>query len=316
MTTPPPNAPPSTGLDPGEPLPECLLPASPAHPAGTVYARHCGVPLRVIAWPAGHSLPPHADDHGPRLDLLPAGSPAPVHSASWLADTADGRVLRALAGTQWAAVTSPRAWQFDARLKLIGSCAPDAPVPADGTPEIPPPLLLVPGLLPPALCEALIAAHRRTHEDSPVHRRDAAGGVALQVDRQAKSRRDHLLSDAALLAEVARRIGRRLVPAIAQAMTVSVSRHETPKIVAYHAADGGHFAAHRDNVTADARHRRFALTVNLDGGYVGGGLQFPEFSAQPVEPPVGAGLVFSGSLLHRVLPVSAGSRHALVSFLW
>lgn len=311
------NARPS-GLARDAQLPECLLGSTVHHPAQTLYARHCGRPLRVIAWPS--TARPQSIETVEVLHLLEAGRASIDVAAgdSVLCDEADGRILQAIGGLAWPALAEPLAWQFDARLRLMAPCRPEDTLPdaARLRPSSPPPVLQVPGVFPPALSAALIAAHWAGHCDSGVHRRGADGAPALIVDRAAKSRRDHRLDDPTLLAAVASLVAHRLAPAIEAHYRIRVSRHETPKIVAYHAADGGHFAAHRDNVTRDARHRRLALTVNLDAGYCGGGLQFAEYSDEPISPSPGDALLFPCSLLHRVLPVTAGSRHALVSFLW
>jgi len=88
------------------------------------------------------------------------------------------------------------------------------------------------------------------------------------------------------------------------------------KVVCYDSATGGYFRRHRDNVTPDARHRRFALSINLNDDYQGGSLVFPEFGPEGYSPPRGGALVFSGELLHEATAVTAGKRYVLLSFLW
>ena len=56
-------------------------------------------------------------------------------------------------------------------------------------------------------------------------------------------------------------LSERLLPAIARAFHYPVTRMESYKVVAYAAEKGGYFKLHRDNVTPDARHRRFALSL-------------------------------------------------------
>jgi len=177
------------------------------------------------------------------------------------------------------------------------------------------PVLMIPDVLDPALCAALIAAHERDHLPSGM-RRMVDGQAVLIPDPSVKSRSDHRLQLPALVAELGRRLAARVLPEIAMAFHYPVTRLEGWKVVCYDAADGGWFRRHRDNLAPDARHRRFALTVNLNDGYSGGTLVFPEYGTAAYRPPRGGAIVFSGSLLHELTPVTAGRRYALLSFLW
>ena len=63
-------------------------------------------------------------------------------------------------------------------------------------------------------------------------------------------------------------------------------------------------------------HRRFAVSVNLNAeDFEGGTLRFPEFGDQRYCAATGAALVFSSSLLHEALPVTAGRRFVVLGFL-
>ncbi|NBB83525.1 MAG: 2OG-Fe(II) oxygenase [Alphaproteobacteria bacterium] len=183
------------------------------------------------------------------------------------------------------------------------------------------PVLVVPGLFSPDLCTRLIAAHDADNTESGMVRL-VDGQPAVVPDPEAKRRRDHSLTDPALVQAVTDALGRRLLPEIRRAFNYPVTRFERFKVVAYDAETEGHFALHRDNTTPDAAHRRFALTVNLnDGGhrhgdYGGGRLVFPEYGADGYAPPTGWGIAFSGGLLHEVEPVTRGRRYALITFLW
>src|SRR5512133_1294418 len=68
--------------------------------------------------------------------------------------------------------------------------------------------------------------------------------------------------------------------------------------------------------SAPTAHRRFGLTLNLNDGYQGGQLRFPEYGPELYRPAAGAGLLFSCSHLHDVLDVTAGRRFVLLSFLF
>jgi len=72
-----------------------------------------------------------------------------------------------------------------------------------------------------------------------------------------------------------------LLPAIARAFHYPVTRLESYKVVAYDTANGGYFRLHRDNVTPDARHRRFALSLNLNADYAGGRSPGPACGGRP-----------------------------------
>jgi predicted 2-oxoglutarate/Fe(II)-dependent dioxygenase YbiX len=116
--------------------------------------------------------------------------------------------------------------------------------------------------------------------------------------------------------ELAARIGRRVMPELSKAFAYRASRFEGFKIACYQASDRGFFRAHRDNLSPATAHRRFALTLNLNDGYQGGQLRFPEYGPELYRPAAGAALVFSCSHLHEVLAVTAGRRFVLLSFLF
>jgi predicted 2-oxoglutarate/Fe(II)-dependent dioxygenase YbiX len=177
------------------------------------------------------------------------------------------------------------------------------------------PVLMVPNVLPIELCQQLIAVHDADNFESGMLRQDGAEAV-LVPDAAIKKRRDHRLTDPALTRAVTDALGTRLLPAIARAFHYPVTRMESYKVVAYDAATGGYFRPHRDNSTPDARHRRFALSLNLNAGYAGGELVFPEFGACKYRPPAGGAVVFSGTHLHAARDVTAGRRYVLLTFLW
>jgi predicted 2-oxoglutarate/Fe(II)-dependent dioxygenase YbiX len=95
-----------------------------------------------------------------------------------------------------------------------------------------------------------------------------------------------------------------------------VREGETMKIGCYDSEQQGFFQAHRDNNDPLVAHRRFAMSLNLNDGYEGCAVRFPEFPGSEYKPPMGAALVFSCSLLHEVLPVTKGRRFGLFGFYW
>jgi hypothetical protein len=178
------------------------------------------------------------------------------------------------------------------------------------------PIAIVRDVFDPELCARLIehAAEHGMHP-SPMVRPSAAGEAVLIVDEGAKARLDHLVEDLALRDEVASALAARLLPEIVRSFSLHPTAFEVPKIVRYE-ADHGWFRPHRDNTTPDAAHRRLAVTVNLDDEYCGGNLAFLELTVDHFRPPVGAAIVFSCAQLHELTAVTAGQRHALITFVW
>ena len=75
----------------------------------------------------------------------------------------------------------------------------------------------------------------------------------------------------------------------------------------------GGTGSHQDRVIGRTAR---ALTLNLNDGYQGGQLRFPEYGPELYRPALGAALLFSCSHLHEVLEVTAGRRFVLLSFLF
>jgi predicted 2-oxoglutarate/Fe(II)-dependent dioxygenase YbiX len=174
------------------------------------------------------------------------------------------------------------------------------------------PVLLLPRVLNAASCERLV----RLWEQE--------GGVETGVTRTSgevldasyKRRRDHTIGDPQLLRELSSVVGRRVLPEVRKAFAFQATRFEGFKIACYDAATGGYFRQHRDNLTPATAHRVFALTLNLNDGYEGGQLRFPEYANHLYQPAAGAALVFSCAHLHEVRDVTAGRRFVLLSFLY
>ena len=174
------------------------------------------------------------------------------------------------------------------------------------------PVLLLP--------RALDAAYR----DRLIRLWESAGGIDTGVGRSSgealddsyKRRRDHIVRDPELLQELSSVVGRRVLPEVQKAFAFRATRFEGFKIACYDASTGGFFRPHRDNLTPSTAHRVFALTLNLNDGYDGGQLRFPEYGNQLYRPEPGAALVFSCAHLHEVLDVTTGRRFVLLSFLY
>lgn len=311
---------------PGDRCPDFLLPPVAGH-AETFHARHAGRPVALLLVHDAAGLAAFAPAAaGGSMFALVAG-PGGDAVAAPLPAMHDHGVLSARLGLAPDAA-APLAWIVDAQLRLRQRL--DAPTPAQlqaalaaaAASPVPPPVLrrsaapvmILPGVLDASLCRRLVAAHAADHAESGMLRL-VDGRPTLVPDARAKRRLDHRLTDPALVDAVAEALSRRVVPEIAAGFHYPVTRMEGFKVAAYDAG-GGWFRLHRDNVTPDARHRCFALTVALDDDFDGGALRFPEFGSDLYRPPAGAAIVFSGSLLHEVTDVTRGRRHVLLSFLW
>ncbi len=176
------------------------------------------------------------------------------------------------------------------------------------------PVLLVEQVLEPALCRQLIEYWEAGEK--------IADGVASTDhgnqygDARLKKRRDVALADQDLFRTVKDRLARRLIAEIRRAFQVPVTNFEALRIGCYESSERGRFRRHRDNSTKYTAHRQFALSLNLNDGYEGGQVQFPEFGRSLYRPGAGGAVVFSCSLLHEALPVTAGRRFALFTFLY
>ena len=178
------------------------------------------------------------------------------------------------------------------------------------------PVLFVPDVLDDRYCEQLIAVWRTESNVETGVEQSEERGRADVIAPETKRRRDHTVEDAELLRDLTSRVGRRVVPAVRQAFSFRATRFEGFKIARYDAVEGGFFGAHRDNLSPTTAHRRFALTLNLNEGYGGGHLRFPEYGSHLYRPKRGGAIVFSGSLLHEALEVTKGQRFVLLSFLF
>lgn len=178
------------------------------------------------------------------------------------------------------------------------------------------PILVVPNILDRDHCHRLIAVWEQGQK---LHNSVASSNDSSNRARsQTKMRTDVILpeqsSESQVLVEAIRR---RLLPEVLKGFGFRVSRLEHFRVGCYDSSSGGYFAPHRDNTTPMTKHRRYAMTLNLNTGeYQGGLLRFPEYGPQLYAPPAGGAVVFHCSLLHFVLPVTRGRRFVIVGFFW
>jgi predicted 2-oxoglutarate/Fe(II)-dependent dioxygenase YbiX/peroxiredoxin len=178
------------------------------------------------------------------------------------------------------------------------------------------PVLLAPRIFEPELCRRLIDLyHHYGGKPSGVMREK--DGKTIGVLDNFKKRRDAIITDETLRADLNSRISRRLVPHVQKAFQFRATRIERYIVACYDAVEGGYFRPHRDNTTKGTVHRRFAVSINLNADdYEGGDLVFPEFGRRAYRPPTGGAVVFSCSLLHEATPVTRGTRYAFLPFLF
>jgi predicted 2-oxoglutarate/Fe(II)-dependent dioxygenase YbiX len=112
------------------------------------------------------------------------------------------------------------------------------------------------------------------------------------------------------------RIVARLLPAIELYFQFKATHMDRYIVACYDSEVGGHFCRHRDNFSAGVEHRQFAVSVNLNGGYDGCDLMFPEFGRRTYRAPVGGAMVFSCGTLHEVTAITKGKRYAFLPFLY
>ncbi len=189
--------------------------------------------------------------------------------------------------------------------------------PRTSQPAVPIPVLPIPRVLDAALCAELIAYFdAQPSRPSGVTATRFDGTQEYIVRPEYKVRRDVVIEDEGLQRALRRCLDRRVVPEIQRAFQFKVTRMERYVIGAYLAEEGGWFNAHRDNTGPLTAHRRFACSLNLNEDYEGGDIRFPEYGPHAFRPAKGGAIAFSCHLLHRVEPVRAGRRLAVLPFLY
>jgi predicted 2-oxoglutarate/Fe(II)-dependent dioxygenase YbiX len=146
--------------------------------------------------------------------------------------------------------------------------------------------------------------------------REVGGMTVHKMDYGHKQRHDREILDETLRTATMHRTHDRLVPEVRKAFQFHATRIEWYIVACYDSATGGHFWPHRDNTTKGTAHRRFAVSLNLNGDFEGGNLRFPEFGRQTYKAPVGGAVVFSCSLLHEATAITKGKRYAFLPFLY
>lgn len=170
--------------------------------------------------------------------------------------------------------------------------------------DTPPPIMRVPQVIGPTLCDALLDYWR----DRP----QQPSKVGSRVDPRRKIRSDVSVGDAALTTRLDRKLARSLFPEIRKVGRCLITHREPYKIGGY--GTGGFYDQHRDT-WYPYLYRRFSISIGLNDTFEGGGIAFPEYDDVSYHPPGrGGALVFPSTLRHYVRPVTAGLRAVLVTF--
>lgn len=178
------------------------------------------------------------------------------------------------------------------------------------------PVLMVPRVFEFELCDFLVQLHEESAVVDSGFLLDQGGKTGTVINHALKRRQDLVIGDPQLQGIIRDRILRRLLPPIERFFQYQATRMDRMMVCCYDTAVGGHFYRHRDNVNWGARHRRFAVSLNLNSDFDGCDLIFPEFGRQTYRPPCGGAVVFSCGALHQVLPITRGRRYAFVPFLY
>lgn len=186
-------------------------------------------------------------------------------------------------------------------------------------PALPPastaPALIVPNVLDRQLCAELIADWEKDHREGYVRTFEADPEKGRAINLDLKRRQDHYVAPAKNQ-KLEQLVMRRIAPEVYKAFHFKIGGMQAFRVGGYVAGRGDYFRPHRDNSSPQTEHRKFALTLNLNDDFVGGGLTFPEYGEAVYHTGPGGAVVFSCSLLHEALPVTESTRYVLLSFFY
>jgi peroxiredoxin len=183
-----------------------------------------------------------------------------------------------------------------------------------------PPVLLIPDVLSAEDCRRLIEVYdtRGKFFVKPgVGYDDMKSDYKMHIPEYDRvDRIDHWLVEENTCAFIHYRVASRVFPEILKTFQYWITKYERMRIGCYEGPRGGRLHGHRDNIEPTP-YRRFAMSINLNTPeFSGGELRFPEFGDQRYVPESGTAIVFSSSLLHEALEVTAGRRLVLLAFLF
>lgn len=179
-----------------------------------------------------------------------------------------------------------------------------------------PPILIVPLALSGPDCAFLVQLWHRLHEQHGGSGHSEVDEACVSFLREYGRVQQYHIEDKGLLESLDAKLARRIMPEIAKAFESQATQREGLVISRYGSDEGGMLQPHRDCASPETAHRRFTLTVALNDDFVGGELKFREYGDQTYRLPIGTAALFTCALMHEVLPVTSGSRFALVTHLW
>jgi len=175
------------------------------------------------------------------------------------------------------------------------------------------PILILPRVFDEAFCQALIRLWQEGNpEEGTVGSADEAGEFH-RVYHERKKRLDLKIHDPELHRQLELALGERIAPEMEKAFRFANFHFERFLVGCYDATRDDRFRPHRDNLSEDTASRRFAVSVNLNEGFEGGGVVFPEYGPDSYCPGAGGALIFSCSLIHEAMPVTKGARYVLLN---
>lgn len=292
----------------------------PAGQALTLLARHAHLFDDERACFFGVTVDPHDAAEGRIAQRVPG--------IRWFLDydMSVSRLYRAVRGAEGAPKYLPYWLLLDSTMRVIAHAPIDQgdrifatleTVIAAGIEQSSAPILMVPRVLEPELCQELIRLYDTNGGKDSGFMRTHEGKTVAILDHNFKRRSDYHIADAALREMLLDRMRRRLIPQIKRAFNYQPTRIERWMVGCYEAERGGFFRPHRDNTTAGTAHRVFACTINLNAeDFEGGELRFPEYGPRTYRAPTGGAVIFSCSMLHEATPVTRGKRYAFLPFFY
>jgi peroxiredoxin/predicted 2-oxoglutarate/Fe(II)-dependent dioxygenase YbiX len=183
-----------------------------------------------------------------------------------------------------------------------------------------PPVLLIPDVFSRDDCARLIETFNSKGQKFIESQAavDHLGGIDYKMrvpEHMREDRIDHFFFEQETVGFLCNRLS-RVIPEIHKSFHYRITKYESLRMACYQGHRGGLSYGHRDNIPPHF-HRRFAMSINLNTeDFEGGELRFPEFGDQRYRPETGTAIIFSSSLLHEAMHVTAGRRFVFLAFLF
>ncbi len=131
-----------------------------------------------------------------------------------------------------------------------------------------------------------------------------------------KIRTDVNIYDKNFLAEIDDALSKTAYHELKKIAAFNVTHREKYKIGRYTAEEQGHYNQHRDTGVPELAFRRYSMSLCLGEEYEGGYLEFTEYDNCRYKLEPRTALLFPSALLHKITPVTSGTRFVMVSFLF